>query len=131
MQIIIILWQCIYINQFGFIFQMISLFNMSFDLYYYLKSRVASWIKKRHQCQLFHIHNIDFDSVIVLLFLMFIKYFSYFILKYLGYGLRWFSVYQCFSYETNILKTVHLGGLFLLIDTGWFRKMACRNWFFY
>ena len=69
-------------------------------------------------CQLLHTHNIDFDRVIVLLFSMFIKYFCYFTLKYLGYGLRRFSIYNYFSCGTNILKTVHLRGLFLLIDAG-------------
>ena len=112
-----ILCQCIHIDQFGWIFQMISLFYMYFNLYYYLKSRLASWTNKKHQYQLLHIHNINFDSLIVVLFLMFIKYFCYFTLKYLGYEL-FFLIYQYFSHGTNILKTVHLWGLFLLIDAG-------------
>ena len=36
----------------------------------------------------YYTHTIDFDRFIVLLSLMFIKYFLYFTLKYLGYGLR-------------------------------------------
>ena len=48
-----------------------------------------------------HTHNIDFDRLIALLFLMFIKYFCYFNLKNLGYGLRCFSIYQYFNCGTN------------------------------
>ena len=80
---------------------------ISFNLYYFLKSRLVIWTNKRHQCQLLHIHNIDFDSLIVLLFLMFSKYFWYFTLKYfILWNISCCCIrYVCFS----------LNGLFIAI----------------
>ena len=128
-QIKIISWQCICTNKFDRIFQMTSLLYIFSNLCYYLKSRLPSWSKRDisvNYCA--HRHNIDFDRRIALFFLMFIKYFGYFILIYVGYGFRLFSIYQYFNCGTNILKTVHLRVLFLLIDAVWFGKMTCRNW---